>query len=81
MKRAFLTLVAVVAFALSAVGSVSASHQTIPSPSDKNCKGQATAYLAQGGETEARGIGNVGREAGLTTKQVQDAIDAYCALA
>ena len=73
------TLLGTVAFA-----SPASAKQTLPgTPFTSNCVGQTTAYIAQGGfipgGISARGIGNVAKANGVTTAQVHDAIEFYCA--
>ena len=84
MKRAFLTLVAVVAFSASAAGGVSASQDDLGTPGEPNCEGQTVALVAQlNQEVEGAkpGFGNRVRDFGLTNQEGMDVVEAFCASA
>jgi hypothetical protein len=66
---------------LGMVGVAAAAQPTAPgTPGTPNCQGQTMAYLAQSGKSlDAPGIGNLASLAGLSVKEVHDAVDSYCA--
>jgi hypothetical protein len=49
-------------------------------PGDPDCKGQTTAWVAQGfgGQVEARGIANIADLFGMTVGEVHATVDAFC---
>ena len=81
MKRRIASLAVGLTMGLSLIGGVSATSDNQATPGTRgeaNCNGQSTAFLAQGGESDAQGLGNVGRERGLTVKQINGFIDVFC---
>ena len=85
MKLKLLGLVLGGTFAVASFGGVafaaSDNHVLPGTPGDKNCVGQTMAYVAQGNVSAfpGPGIGNAARQAGLTVKEVNAIIEAYCA--
>ena len=82
LKRNFTMkkLLAVAALlAATSAAAFAATQDTPGTPGDKNCAGQSMAYLAQGNETGARGIGNVASVTGLSVKEIKALVEAYCA--
>lgn len=73
---------AVLISALSVGPALAAGHDTPGDPAEANCHGQTMAYLAEAfGVTGVHGIGNIAKAAGLSVKEVQGIVDAYCATA
>ena len=69
--------------ALVAAPALAGDHTQPGVPGTANCAGQSAAFLAQEGKNvdiqDARGIGQLAAFVGLSVKDVQAAIDAYCA--
>ena len=66
------------------LGSVSAAdHATPGTPGDPNCHGQSAAFLAQlaknSGADVKPGLGNLAKVFGVSVKDLQAQIDAFCA--
>jgi hypothetical protein len=75
--------VAALAFALGGASAAFAGQSTPGIPGTASCKGQTTAYVAQGNPipgVSANGIGNVAAANGVSTKAVQANIAAFCAV-
>ena len=65
------------ALSLTMVGVASAADHLLPgTPGDKNCVGQTMAYLAQGNDVPANGIGGVASFVGLSVKEVKAVVEA-----
>ena len=84
MKKRVLGLAFGAAVALSAFGgtalAASDNHADPGTPGTKNCVGQTNAYLAQVGQSIGiNGIGGIAAANGLTVKEVQAIVQAYCA--
>ncbi|MEA2764362.1 MAG: hypothetical protein QOK07_766 [Gemmatimonadaceae bacterium] len=60
-----------------------AAHADPGTPGSANCRGQTEAYAAQLGKAEgipgANGIGGVARTLGLSVKDIQGELVAFCA--
>ncbi|MBM3924954.1 MAG: hypothetical protein FJ320_03050 [SAR202 cluster bacterium] len=82
MKRRLVLALAVVALMVAAFsGTALAKEKEIGTPGDLNCKGQTTAWVAQGagGASKERGFANVAKDLGFTVQELHDIIDEFCA--
>ena len=86
MRRFKLVVATIAISALMPFAAAGASdrHLEPGTPGDKNCKGQTNAFIAQlAGQFEDApfnpGLGNIARFAGLSVKEVQALVDAFCA--
>lgn len=80
MKR-ILVLTGATAVILGAMAVPALASGAEPdAPGGRDCKGQTTAWVAQGfgGQVEARGIGNVADLMGLTVEDAHTRVDAFC---
>ncbi len=81
MKLRIATLALGMVMGLSMIGGASAGPQDTPgTPGEKNCQGQTVAFLAQvGKEAGEPGLGNLADFAGLSVKELQELVRAFCA--
>ena len=79
MRKFAVALLSAAALAIGAVPAV-AKQETPGTAGDPNCHGQTIAYIAQGGLLPGiRGLGNVAKSAGASTKVVQEIARGHCA--
>lgn len=81
MRKILVTAAAVGITLVGFATPAQAAQTDLPLPTDQNCVGQTTAFLAQGGAGTSLGIGNVGKDTGLTVKEIKALVNAYCDLA
>ena len=72
---------AILTLALPLSALAASENATTPgTPGEPNCKGQTNSFLAQAfkEEVDAPGLGNIARFAGLSVKEVQAIVTAFC---
>jgi hypothetical protein len=82
MKKLFALAASAMLVGASVGPAWSAGHDEPGTPGDANCKGQTMAYLNQAAgdlDPAVHGIGNLARAAELTTQELHEVVDTYCA--
>jgi len=81
MKLRIATLALGMVMGLSMIGGAAAGVDAIGTPGERNCEGQTRAFVAQASKEQfgEPGLGNFVDFAGLSVKELQELVRAFCA--